>query len=325
MSIMGAINNGGAQAIKGFNYQKSVIALIAVLHYLDEEKVDIYIESEDDIVVKTPTRKTYIQSKGADQSIAAITKREDGKTSILEKNLSNGTDHEDNRYKIVTPRFGSHDKHLSEESADIFTEGAQVFSYVDTARTSIIGKLPGISEAKLLNSRVAVTSFPAKQADALTHVKGVMSNMNIPIDNSHGSAALGELCLRIDQKSEIIAKDDTDYEKKKITQHDLQRIFGHTYKAQIFEDITNALGYSIMKRAELLKKNATIGAIFGAYVDMAIEEIRDMDNLTDKDERTVIDQVLRTISFTPGVSKIDKEAIAINALSCVMFERSQVC
>lgn len=322
---MGAIDNGGAQAIKGFNYQKSVIALIAVLHYLDKEQLDIYVESEDDIVVKTPKRKTYIQSKGAEQSVATLVRRKDGKDSILEKSLSSGADGEDNRYKIVAPRFGSYEKSLLEETADIFTEGAQVFSYLDTARTSITDKLPDISERKLLNSRVAITSFPAKQSDALTHIKGVMSNMNIPIDNSYGSAALGELCLRIDQKSEIIAKDATDYEKKKITQHDLRQIFGHTHKAQFFEDIINALGYPIMKRTELVNKNATIGAIFGAYIDMAVEEIKKMDDLTDIDERTAIDRVLGAISFTSDVSSLDKEAVAVNALSHVMFERSQVC
>ncbi len=322
---MGVIENGGAQAIKGFNYQKSVIALIAVLHYLDSDQVDLYIESEDDIVVKTSARKTYIQSKSTEQTIASIVYRKDGKASVLEKNLSNGGDNTDDRYKLVTPRFGGQDKYLSEIDAEIFTEGAQVYSYLQTARTSITDKLPDVSEVKLRNSRVALTAFPAKQADALTHIKGVMSNMNIPIDNSYGSAALGELCLRIDQKSEIIAKDATDYEKKKITQHDLRRIFGHTYKAQLFEDIIDALGYSIMKRTELVNKNATIGAIFGAYIDMAIEEIKSMDDLTDVDERTVINRVLNAISFTSDVSKVDKEAVAVNALSHVMFERSQAC
>ena len=80
-----------------------------------------------------------------------------------------------------------------------------------------------------------------------------------------------------------------------------------------------------MKRTELVNKNATIGAIFGAYIDMAVEEIKKMDDLTDIDERTAIDRVLGAISFTSDVSSLDKEAVAVNALSHVMFEMSQVC
>ncbi len=321
---MGAINNGGAQAIKGFNYQKSVIALIAVLHYLDEEQTDIYVESEDDIVVKTPKRATYIQSKSTELTLSSIVSRKDDKDSILEKNLQSGSE-AGSRYKLVTPRFNSHDKHLTKKTADIFTEGAEVYTYTKTAKDNLRKKIPSLPENKLDESRVVLTSFPAKQSDALTHIKGVMSNKNIPVDNSYGAASLAELGLRIDQKSEIIAITSDDYENKKITQKDLQRIFGHSYKSKHYEDILNALGCTIMKKTELMKKHFTVGAIYSSQIDAAVQKINEMDDINDINEQTIIDRLLSTVLFTANVDTLDKEAVVISALSQVIFERSQAC
>lgn len=41
---MGTVNNGGAYAIKGFNYQKLVVVLIAVQNYLKTKDFEIYID-----------------------------------------------------------------------------------------------------------------------------------------------------------------------------------------------------------------------------------------------------------------------------------------
>lgn len=321
---MGVINNGGAQAIKGFNYQKSIIALIAVLHYLDTEVTDLYIESEDDIVVKTGSKKTYIQSKSTELTVSSIINRKDGKDSILEKNLSSG-DEDDSRYKLVTPRFGSYAKHLQEDMAEVFTAGAQVYSYTELAKTKIKTDLPSISEDKLNRSRVALTSFPARQSDALTHIKGIMSDMDIPIDNSFGSASLGELCLRIDQKSEVMAKNKADYEKKKITQQDLRQIFGHTHKSRHYEDIINSLGYNHIKKAELMSMQFTLGAHRSAYIDIGVKSIKAMDNLLDLDTHTILTDTIDSIAFNADVTDLEKEGVAISALSQVTFEKSQVC
>lgn len=320
---MGNIDNGGAQAIKGFNYQKSVIALIAVLHYLDKNQVDIYVEAEDDIVVKSGDIKTFIQAKSSKLSISTITKRKDGKDSILEKNIAKGD--EESVYKLVTPEFSARERNLEETSATVFAQEAQVFSYTDAAVKRIQTALPGVSKQKLGQSRIALTPFPANQHNALTHVKGVMSNYDIAIDSSYGNASLGELCLRIDQKSEIVVKTATDYEKKKITQADLHQIFNHTRKAKCYEDIINALGCSVLEREMLISKHAGLRALHSVSLDEAQQLINNMSDVTEIDEQTIIDRVLNSLHFTAGVDAVDKKAIAISALSQIIFERTSVC
>lgn len=320
---MGNIDNGGAQAIKGFNYQKSVIALIAVLHYLDESQVDIYIEAEDDIVVKSGDIKTFIQAKSSKLSISSITKRKGGKDSTLEKNIAKGD--ETSIYKLVTPEFSDRERNLKDTDATIFAEEAQVFSYTDTAVEKIRTTLPSVSEQKLGQSRVVLTPFPANQHNALTHVKGVMSNCDISIDNSYGNASLGELCLRIDQKSEVVVKTAADYEKKKITQAELRQIFNHTRKAKCYEDIIDALGCSVMEREILISRHAELRALYSASLDEARQLIDDMDDVTEVDEQTIIDRVLNSLHLTVSTDAVDRKAIAISALSQVIFERSSAC
>ena len=319
---MEAIDNGGAQAIKGFNYQKSIIALIAVLHYLDDDQVDIYVEAEDDIVVKTKNTTTYIQAKSSKLTVSSIASSRKDKLSILEKNVTKGD--ESSVYKLVTPEFGSASRYLKEVESSIFDKEAQVYSYNDTAIKKVQKSLPQISEQKIIQSRVAVTPFPANQHNALTHVKGVMSNCDIAIDSPYGDASLSELCLRIDQKSETIVRVAQDYEKKKITQSDLRQIFNHTRKAKYYEDIINNLGCSIMEREILIRRHSSLRALHSANLETARQLINEMEDVTEVDEQTIIDRVLNDIHFIAGTDATTKKAIAIGALSQVVFERSSI-
>jgi len=320
---MRTINNGGAHAIKGFNYQKSIVVLIAVLHYLNDNNFQIYVESEDDIVVTMDGKKTYIQSKSSELSIPIIVKRKNDKDSIIEKNLAD-KDVESSNFKLICPSFSGSDKYLSEHSASILTEGADIYFYNELAINKLQEKLPNLSKKKLNNSKVALTSFRANQKDALTYITGVMANQKIPVDNSSGMASLKELCLEIDQRSEKIVSNTDDYEKKKFTQKDLRTIFSHSHEVKFYEEIVSSLNYSIAKQVELKKKNITIGAIYSSYIDRAKRIIEELD-IININQRAVIDKVLETMPLIIGIDELDREAIIIKAFSRVLFERSQVC
>lgn len=319
---MEKIDNGGANAIKGFNYQKSVIVLIAVLHYLNENNFQIYVESEDDIVITIKNTKTYMQAKSRGLSLASIVKRVDSKDSILEKNLAKG-DEQNSYYKLVTPNFANIGNYLDDAEPSILTEGASIYSYSSTARVEIEKKLPDLSKVKLKNSRVALTAFKANQKDALTYIQGVMTNQGIPVDNSYGRASLSELCNQIDQRSEVSVQNPADYEKKKFTHENLSIIFSHSYKAKYFEDILSALGYSLARQVDLRKKNITVGAIYGSNIEDAKKAIQDMD-IANMNEREIISGVIDSVHFVGVSDELDKEAVAINAFSQVLFERSQL-
>lgn len=71
---MKTIDNGGASAIKGFNYQKSIAMLIAVLHFRDKD-FKLAVEAEDDIVFSSPFRTVYIQAKSGTMSLATVSKK----------------------------------------------------------------------------------------------------------------------------------------------------------------------------------------------------------------------------------------------------------
>lgn len=57
------INNGGAIAIKGFNYQKASIILIMINNYQREDFL-IIPEAEDDFQVYVDGKTIFIQVKG---------------------------------------------------------------------------------------------------------------------------------------------------------------------------------------------------------------------------------------------------------------------
>ena len=62
MSSNNLFENGGAEAIKGFNFQKANLILIAINNYL-KDNFKIYIEAEDDVVVSYNNYKAYLQVK----------------------------------------------------------------------------------------------------------------------------------------------------------------------------------------------------------------------------------------------------------------------
>jgi hypothetical protein len=319
---MAEYDNGGANAIKGFNYQKSIVALIAVLHYLDDDDFQIYVESEDDIVVGMGGKKTYLQAKGGAMSLKSLIAQPDGKPSIIEKNLAHGNE-SDSSFKIVTPFFSNAGKHLTSVQAKILTEGAEVSSYSVTAVEEISRVLPSLSAFKLDNSRVAVTVFRANQKDALTYLKGIMADQGIPVDNSYGMATLKELCLQIDQRSELKVQTDQDYEKKKFTHNNLKTIFGHSKKMSLYEELLNKLNFPMQKMIEIKKRSVTIGAIYEAYITHSKSIISGL-NLMDMTEQQVIDHVIDGTAYSEDVDELDKLTIAINAYGQVLFERSHI-
>lgn len=53
------VDNGGAIALKGFNYQNAVASLIAILNY-DKDNFLLFIETKDDIEVDIEDKPDFI-------------------------------------------------------------------------------------------------------------------------------------------------------------------------------------------------------------------------------------------------------------------------
>ena len=101
-------DNGGAVAQKGFNYQTAVISLVAIRNYR-KDNFTIFVEADEDFeVTYDENYHAYIQVKGhKNLTLNKLLKSENGKPSILEKNLDNGTI--DSYYKIVVYNFSERD------------------------------------------------------------------------------------------------------------------------------------------------------------------------------------------------------------------------
>lgn len=241
--------DGGANAIRGFNYQKAVIALIAVLNY-DKDGFEFFLENQDDVEVLFNDSHTFIQIKSnKNLSINGLVKpNKKTNQSILGKNLSkNPCESRLGRYKVVAPDFLKRDKSNLKESSDglIFDT---IYKYSDSQRLAIADSLKDQDyeqsdlDLKLSNSYIFFSPFGADLRDAIRSIKGTMSDHNISVDNNKGDIAINELFTQIDNKSEISPTQEMPYNnKKKLTASDLKLIFtisGHEdIKDRIWNDI----------------------------------------------------------------------------------------
>ncbi len=251
--------DGGANAIRGFNYQKAVIALIAVLNY-NKDGFEFFLENQDDVEVFINDSHTFIQIKSnKNLSIKSLVKA-DKKTnqSILGKNLSkNPCGSRLGRYKVVTPDFSKSDKSNLEESGNglIFDT---IYKYSYSQRLAIADSLKNQDyeqsdlDSKLSNSYIFFSPFGADLRDAVRSIKGTMSDHNISVDNNKGDIAINELFTQIDNRSEISPTQDMPYNnKKKLTASDLKLIFtvsGH-------EDIQDGIWNDIKSDFNLLTQH----------------------------------------------------------------------
>ena len=105
MSEVGAnqteYDNGGAIAIKGFNFQHAIAALIVIGNY-EKEKFSIYLETKDDIEVVYSDNTFFIQAKNKKLTLNELVKVDKKNKSILSKSLSKTSDKKNNFYKIAT-------------------------------------------------------------------------------------------------------------------------------------------------------------------------------------------------------------------------------
>ncbi|MCT4575059.1 MAG: DUF4297 domain-containing protein [Alphaproteobacteria bacterium] len=268
-------NNGGAIAIKGFNYQDAVISLICIKNYMNKD-FSIIVENKEDVDIFLGNKIIFTQIKGTRLSIAKMTSSKD---KILVKNLENeDKNSKEVRYKIITLNsFIQKDKkELKEVNHGVLFKN--IYSYSEK-QLQIIEKAllkEGFSEKelknKLKNSYVYFTPFENNFDDSYTFLLGEMSKNNIKVDGNRGQVSLNELAKRIKMASEIVIKDE-DYEikDKTITNEDLKIIFldnaGYKFKIELLEEISSLNFYQKSKIKKLILKNL-------AYYKNLTEEIK---------------------------------------------------
>lgn len=248
-------NNGGAIAIKGFDFQAMTVVFFAVKN-INDDNFNVYIESEEDFTLHKAEDKAYVQVKSMPLSVKKLTKiSKKAQKSILEKNLEAGNEGE---YLIYLKEMAKQDLNQMERVDDSFIkDDAYVFS--DSQRLEIINqfkkdKVDKSIVERVQKSRVFVSKFLDNLNDARIYMIGLMNDNQIDITDNRANLALNELFILIHEKAEYIVKkghERRDYEKKKLTSKDLGHIFTKTKSRDYFKDFLEDTNYSFLQKEKI--------------------------------------------------------------------------
>lgn len=287
------IDNGGAIAIKGFNYQDAIATLIIITNYTKNDFC-IYLECKEDIEVDVDNRKFFIQVKSNELTLSKIIKADkDNNKSILSKNVTKNSSKQ-TRYKIVTPTF----KEASfQENGLIFNT---IYKYTDEQKGLILEKLKqqaGVDksnvEERLNNSYIYVSPFDANLEQACIYLKGLMAENKINVDAGRGDLLLKEILHEIHIKSERKINQESDVEKKKIKFDDLKKLSKVEDCFGYMEEIVNKLEVDqYISFAEKIEINKIIRVV----------------DLKHKSEKKQVDDCIQKINHNRKVTEDIREA-----------------
>lgn len=240
---------GGAIAIKGFNFQKALICLIAVLNY-DKNGFSVFVENKEDIEVLFPDSHTFIQAKST-KGLSVSKLLQPDKTSgrsVMYKNFDKNKNGVSNRYKIAVGGFAQSDKDELSKATDNCIFDANVYEYCDEQKQNILTKLVEQGainkdiEDKLKRAYLVYFPYSESLDEAIRYIKGCMTEKNICVDNDAGKIALNELALQIDTKSGIVPDENDPYpQTKNITGAELKTIFKTASQDSDRQEILNML------------------------------------------------------------------------------------
>ncbi|QOV19232.1 DUF4297 domain-containing protein [Blautia liquoris] len=241
---MSTTDNGGAIAIKGFNYQKACIILVMIKNYSRDE-FHIIPEAEDDFQVHIDDKNIFIQVKGSKcMTLNKLIKKE-----IIGKNLIPGQD-EDIRKIFFWDISASFKKELTVLPTGNIT--SPLLKYTDEHKDKITTELQldESQKERLDNQFLYTTPFNNDLTEAISRLFGEMVTQGLHVDKESGRAVLAELSLMIDQKSEVLVSGD-DYTEKTINGEYLKNIFIRVQQLDLFDEILDKSKYNTFKKERI--------------------------------------------------------------------------
>ncbi|WP_050612373.1 dsDNA nuclease domain-containing protein [Ligilactobacillus agilis] len=301
-------DNGGAVAQKGFNYQTAAISLVAIRNYRKDNFM-IFVEADEDFeVTYDKNYHAYIQVKGhKNLTLNKLLKSENGKPSILEKNLDNGTI--DSHYKIVVYNFSERDlkKMIRIDDDELFEKG---YHFSENQKNQI-------SNAKSDNLTLVITDFKADIKAAEKFLIGEMHNQGISVDKKADSV-FRELNRIISQKAEIIITKDAEKELKKITANELQPILMKVSALERFDVVLEKFHFFEFKNEKIRNEKNKLFLEHSVLRDKVISDMRVYD-LEEVPEEVVINDVIKKFLSKENIEENTKYAICISAY-CNLLE-----
>lgn len=307
------IDNGGAIAIKGFNYQKASIILVMINNY-QRDGFSIIPEADDDFKVCVEGKNIFIQVKGE----KSITLKKLINKEIIEKNLIPGQD--DDIRKIFIWNIGKtfQDQLIENHPGNIISP---LLKYSDEDLKKVITDLTldAKQQQRLKNQFLYKTPFSNNLTEAIRCLFGEMVVNELHVDIESGRAILAELSLMIDQKSEVLF-DGINHQDKEINGDYLKELFVKVQQFEMFEKILNTLSYNAFKQ-ERIKQERTKIPITHYSTKKRVKTNcynLDIENLT---EQELVNEIITIVenndnSITDENLKI---AVAIDCL-CELWE-----
>ncbi|MBF0015501.1 DUF4297 domain-containing protein [Enterococcus casseliflavus] len=309
-------DNGGAIAIKGFNYQKAAIMLVMIDNY-QKQNFKVIPESKEDFEVHIDDEIYFIQVKGTKKlSVKSLIKREKKETkiaeSIIEKNLEPGTDR--NKRKIFVHSLAdTTKKDLISEAGTIVTP---VYRLSDKQKETVIDSL-NLSDSqkkRLENQKFYITPFSNDAILASTHLKGKMVDKDLLVTKKRADLVLGALIQEIDAKSEIEVVSARDIPRKIIDSKFLKEVFVNVQKKDMFDSILEKLPYNHLKKMKIGMEKTKLLVSYQSLKEKIKSEINIeqlMDMTSDEEIVVTIVKEIEKIQPTFGNEEL-KIAISID-------------
>ena len=302
------INNGGAIAIKGFNYQKASIILIMINNYQREDFL-IIPEAEDDFQVYVDGKTIFIQVKGEKN----ITLQKLISKEIIKKNLIPGHD-EDIRKIFVWDLGKKFQNSLKEIVSGNIISPLLNYSDEDLKRIADNLNLNENQQIRLKNQYIYKTPFNNNLTEAIKRLFGELVSHNLHINNESGRALLSELSLMIDQKSEIIVIDN-NYSQKTIDNVYLKKVFARVEQHQKFDRILDKLPYNEFKKRKIKQEKTKILVSYQNIKKKTKNYCNNLD-LEQSTEQELINQIVQIIKNHESSITNNNLIIAI-AIECL--------
>ncbi|WP_413509247.1 dsDNA nuclease domain-containing protein [Carnobacterium maltaromaticum] len=306
-------DNGGAIAIKGFNYQKAAIILVMINNY-QKQNFKVIPESKEDFEVYVDNEIYFIQVKGTNKlSVSSLIERKKKKKtrakSIIEKNLEPGTDN--NKRKIFVHSLADvTKKELISENGTIVTP---IYKLSDKQKKTVIDelKLNSSQKLRLQNQKIYITPFSNDLTLAMKQLKGEMVEKDLLVTKKRANLVLGELVQEIDAKSEIEVFSDNDISRKIIDNIFLKEVFVSVQKKEMFDSVLEKLPYNHLRMMKIELEKTKILFNYQSLKE-ELKSIIDIEQLMDMDDEEVINFIVKEIKSIDTTIENEELIIAIS-------------
>lgn len=311
------INNGGAEAIKGFNYQKAIAALIAIRNYR-KNGFKLFVEQQEDLEVSLEGYYVFLQVKSSKLSFSKLKQtNKKQKESILFKLLSKNKPTA--RFKIVTPKnkFSETDRNKISQTDSILFYNSYCLSdqnVINTLKQHLCecGIDAVLANDKLSQTFIYLSDFESDYPIAINYLLGEMNKNNITVDHNQGIVSLGEFFNLFDQIAEkkYSGQCDKEFKTELITS-----IFKTCKAINLFDKILREFNFPILKQQLIKKEKVKILQLYRHHKLEILKIIEPIQLNANEDEKSIISTWLNKISTYHVISEEIKLAILIEFMA----------